>query len=364
VNLEEATPLPQPPPKASILIPAKDEAGRIEGCLRSALAQDYPNFEVIAVDDRSTDGTAEVMDSLAAFNPPLKVIHIPDEPLPPGWTGKNHALHAGAARASGEWLLFIDSDVVIEPHALSRTVAVAQLRRFDLVSLMPRLVSGSFWERLIVPLAGAALVGLHTAGLANKNELPGVAFANGQFMLFRRSAYEQVGRHEVVKDQFCEDIAIARKMKAMGLRPRIGWGPNLAACRMYSSFSQIMRGWARIFCAGDAGRPWRILIGIASLLLCVFPVFAAIAMGAYRSVHPVDMFGGWGWLGTAGAHLGLMIVFLGITYRWTGNPARMAALFPLSTVILLIIYARGLWMCLTGKVEWRGTRYAHQMQRA
>src|SRR5262249_40875649 len=147
-------------------------------------------------------------------NPLLRTMHIPDEPLPPGWTGKNHALHAGAAEASGDWLLFIDSDVIIQPQALARTVEAAQGRRYDLLSLMPTLASGSFWERLIVPLAGAAVVGLHTAGLANKNELPNVAFANGQFMLFRRSAYEEVGGHEVVKDQFCEDIAIARKMKA------------------------------------------------------------------------------------------------------------------------------------------------------
>jgi cellulose synthase/poly-beta-1,6-N-acetylglucosamine synthase-like glycosyltransferase len=123
ILVRPAPPIPQPPPKVSILIPAKDEAKQIERCVMSVLRQDYPNFEVIVIDDRSSDGTGEILDALAAREAHLKVLHLSAGALPGGWGGKSFALHNGLQRADGEWLLFVDADVTLESDVLSATIA-------------------------------------------------------------------------------------------------------------------------------------------------------------------------------------------------------------------------------------------------
>jgi glycosyltransferase involved in cell wall biosynthesis len=362
INLLVApNPAPDPPPKVTILIPAKDEGERIRACLSSALNQDYPHFEVIAIDDRSGDCTGTVMDEMAVADARLRVVHIPHGPVPEGWTGKNNALHTAVQQASGDWFLFVDSDVILDPDALSRTLALAISRNFDLVSLMPRLECHTFWESLIVPLAGTALSGVYTVPGTNSRYSPKLAFANGQYMLFRRGAYEQIGGHAAVRGQFCEDIEIARIMKRMELRPRISWGMHLAAVRMYDSLPGIMRGWARIFYAGDSGRPWRILAGIAYVLLSCYSVYAAFAWVGWRMIHP-DHFGFTAWLAAAIIHWLIMTLCLAVSYAWTTNPKRNALYFPLGGIFLLGILVRALKMCFTRKVEWRGTHYTQTMK--
>jgi len=353
--------VPSPCPRATILIPAKDEQERIGDCLRSALNQDYTNFQVIAIDDRSTDGTGSRMDELAKQNPKLSVIHIADGGLPAGWTGKCHALHVGAKQAGGEWLLFVDSDVILEPDALSSTLGVAIKKDFGLVSLLPRMESRTLWEGALVPLAGAAVAALFTAALNNNNQLPNTAFANGQFMLMKRSAYDAVGGHEAVRDQYCEDMVLARLFKRNGHRPRVSWGTDLCSVRMYDSFAKILRGWSRIFFASAVGSPWRSILGIMFLLVCCYSAVPALAFGIYRQAHPIDFFGGLGWIITAFVHWALMTYEIGIMYRWTLNPRRYALLFPATGFLLMFIFARAVWMCITKKVEWRGTVYKHAM---
>ena len=146
--------LPGEPPRVTILIPAKDEGERIRACIASALAQDYPQFDVIAIDDRSTDNTGAVMDEMAAGNPRLKVLHV-IEPPGPGWTGKNNALFQGTKRATGDWLLYVDSDVILQPDALSVSMEVVRRKQFDMLSLLPKLESHTIWESMLVPLCAA-----------------------------------------------------------------------------------------------------------------------------------------------------------------------------------------------------------------
>lgn len=346
----------QTPPEVTILIPAKDEGERIRDCIQSALNQDYSRFSVIAIDDRSTDATGAVMDQLAASNPHLRVIHIQHGSLPAGWTGKCNALYTAVGQTQSEWLLFVDSDVILQPNALATTILVAEGRRYDLVSLLPRLECHSFWESLLVPLAGTALSMLYLVALTNLNNRP-TAFANGQFILVRRSAYDAIGGHAAVRDQFCEDIEMARLLKSTGWRPRISWGAELAAVRMYSSLPSILRGWARIFFAGSFGRPWRILLGIVFILFCVFSAYAALGWGAWRWRHSMTALGQTAWLSAGAVHWALMTLFIAISYSWTGNARRNALLLPLGAGMLLGIFARSLWMGLSGNVEWRGTRY-------
>ncbi len=358
-----ALPLPSPAPKATILIPAKDEGERIRDCIQSALDQDYPDFDVIAIDDRSEDCTGRIMDEMAAENSRLRVLHIhADNPPPPGWTGKCNALHQAVGGADGQWLLFVDSDVVLRSDALRATLAYGLAKECDLVTLLPRLESHSFWESLLVPLAGCGISTMYLVAFTNHNHKPHIAFANGQYLMIRRSVYDAMGGHTAVRDRFCEDVAIARYLKPRGYKLRISWGADLAAVRMYSSLSSIMRGWGRNFFAASMGRPWRILTGIAFVLLSCFSVYVAAGLGVYRMMHPVDLFGGWGWLGAAALHWILMTLFVGQMYTWSGNPRRNAFWLPLGGVMLIGIFLKSLRMCVTGKVIWRGTSYSHRME--
>lgn len=351
---------PATPPGVTIMIPAKDEGERIRACIESALAQDYPNFDVIAIDDRSTDNTGAVMDELAAKHPRLRVIHI-TQPPGPGWTGKNSALHTAAAEAKGDWLLFVDSDVVLEPDALSASMAVLLRKKFDMISLLPKLESHSFWESLLVPLAGSAASSMYLIALTN-NQQARTAFANGQFLMISRAAYDAIGRHEVVRDRYCEDVEIARLMKEKGLRPRVSWGNDFCAVRMYSSLGAIFRGWSRIYYAARVGSPWRVLAAALFVIVCGFSVYAALAWGAYRLARPAEAFpGAIAWLAAGGVHLALLTWAVAMLYHWSGNPRRNALLFPLGGSMLLGIFARALQMCITKKVEWRGTAYSHTM---
>jgi glycosyltransferase involved in cell wall biosynthesis len=357
-------PLPEPAPTASVLVPVKDEAHQIRSCVESILQLDYPNLQILIIDDRSSDGTEQVLGELARVHAQqLEVIRVREGELPPGWSGKCHALHVSSQRADAQWLLFVDSDVIVAPDALRIAIALAEWKRYDLVSLLPRVEARSFWERLIIPLCGAASAAMYLLPMTNYNELPGVAFANGQFMLVRRSAYDAIGGHATVRHTLSEDVAIARLLKRRGLRPRLAIGSDFASTRMYSSLGAILQGWSRNFFSGSLGRPWRILAAILFVLVSCYSCYAALAWGMYRNVNPSAQIGGWGWIAAALAHGSVMTVALAQSYRWSGNPRRYALLFPIGAAALLLIWMRALRMTFGGKVEWRGTSYDYRVGR-
>lgn len=350
-------PLPPDPPRVSILVPAKDEAHQIEGCVRSILQQDYPNFELVLINDRSADATGAIFDRLAAGDARVRPVHLSHAAIPPGWGGKSYALHCGLEHARGEWLLFVDADVELRPDALSQSLAVAVKREFDLVSLLPKFLGKNFWERLLQPLAGAATAGMFAIALTNSN-VNRTAFANGQFLLVRRSAYDAVGGHEAIRGTLSEDVALARRLKDAKFRPRLSWADEFASVRMYEGLGGVFKGWGRNFYVGSHGRPWRIVGAILFILLLGFTVWAALAWGLYRASHPGAGWSAANWLLSAAAHWLTMTGVLVVMYRWSDNPWWNALLFPLGAAMLIGILLRSLWTCFTGKVEWRGTTYS------
>jgi glycosyltransferase involved in cell wall biosynthesis len=358
--LDKPRPIPNPLPHVTILVPAKDEGGRIRACIQSALNQDYGNFDLIAINDRSVDETGQILDEMALSNPKLSVIHIPEGSLSPGWTGKNNALFTAARQARGDWLLLIDSDVVLEPPALSQTIALAVYKKFDLLSLLPRLETHTVWEGMLIPLCSAAAATMYLIALNNVNNVR-IGFANGQFMLISRSAYDAIGGHETVKDRYCEDVEIARVMKERGMRPRISWGENIAAVRMYSSLSAIIRGWSRIYYSAKVGNPMTILTAIGFLLTSCFSAYAVLVYGIARFLHPIGNILDNVWLVAGLVHLSLMTLMLSYMYRWSKNAGWNALLFPVAAPVLLWVLLKSLIMCITKRVEWRGTRYSHTM---
>jgi glycosyltransferase involved in cell wall biosynthesis len=353
----------EPLPKVTILIPAKDEGERIRACIQSVLDQDYPNLEVITIDDRSTDNTGAVMDDIAARHARLKAFHNTVAP-PPGWTGKNNALHQGQKHADGDWLLFVDSDVVLQLDVLSSCMEMLVRKDFDMVSLLPRLESHSTWESLLVPLCASAASSMYLVPLTNNHLMKNTAFGNGQFLMLKRTAYDAIGGHETVRDRYCEDVEIARLLKTTGWKPRVAWGSEFCSVRMYNSLENIFKGWGRIFYAGRAGSPWRVLGAVLAVLLCCYTGYLALAFGLYRAFVPSHALWGYAapaWLAASLLHLGLLTAFLGTMYHWSGNPRRNALMFPVGGAMLLAIFFKALKMCVTKKVEWRGTSYSHVM---
>lgn len=347
------------PPHVTILVPGKDEADQIEQGIRSILGQDYPNFRVIAINDRSTDQTGAILDRLAAEYPQkLSVMHIAPGSLPEGWLGKCNALHLAAARAEGEWLFFVDSDVTLQADALSRAMGLSVPRRYDALSILTRLVCQSFWERLLLPLAGGAWAVMNAASLTNVDSVKRIAVANGQFFLIRRSAYEAVGGHGAVRAEITEDVALMRLLKRNGCRTRFMLGAHLASTRMHSSLKQIVHGWGRILSGSTLRRPGRLVGAILFLILCGFSVYPALAWGVIAAVRYADP----KWLVAAATHLGLITMYLAIIYRSSGNPMRNAWLFPLGGTLLLWIFAFALRICQTGRLTWRETNFQIPVQ--
>ena len=342
-------PLPDPAPRVSVIIPAKDEAAGIRACVASVLAQTYPNFSVVAVDHRSTDRTGAILDEMAALDPRLKVVHFTGD-MPAGWTGKNHAVHEGYAQADGEYLLFLDADCTLEPHTLRSMIGALTYKRVDLVSVMPRLQTHNFWERVIGPFAGL-ISSMLDRGLREP-------YAYGWFLLFRRDAYERVGGHAAVRHVLDDDKQLALRIKQSGGRTRVWWGADLAALTLDRPPAEIIRGLARNFYTMSRGRPWRLLICLAFVLLCCTTAYAALVFGLARVLlHPHGTLA-WLWLIAGTVHWIAMTAAIMLIYGYGRLPKITALALPLTLLMTLTIFLRGLWMCTTGKVTWHNVSYS------
>jgi chlorobactene glucosyltransferase len=353
-------PLPENPPPVTVLIPAKDEGERVRVCLASVLGQDYPNFSVITIDDRSTDETGRILDEIAADSSgKVRSLHVAPGALPPGWLGKCHALHVGAKDADGKWLLFVDSDVnLTRPDALSAALAACAWRGYDAMSLMTAIECETLLERLVLPLTGGVWSVMNTVSHTNNDNRPGAAYANGQFFLIRRSTYDAAGGHESVRDQITEDVELARRMKSQGAKVRLELGARFASTRMHATLGQMFRGWARIYSGTTRRNPARIIAAALFLLICGLTAYPALAWSVGRVLAHDP--GGRNWLIASLVHLVAMTLTLASVYSGSNNSRRYALLFPVSGAIVLAILAFAIRWCITGRIEWRGTVFQQQ----
>lgn len=250
-------------PLISICIPARNEEGNIRRCVDAALSQDYPNCEVIVVDDRSTDTTGAILQAFGS-----QIILIEGGELPDGWAGKPHALFQAAAAARGTWLCFVDADTTLHPNAISACYAKAVETKADLFTVMTRQVLGSFWERVVMPLVMTALsVGFSPRKVNDSARRD--AIANGQFILIRRITYDAVGGHEKIRDQIVEDKALSEQVKWNGHRLVVADGMQVVSTRMYTSLSSMWEGWTKNIYLGLRDRPALMLLGVFGALLAL-----------------------------------------------------------------------------------------------
>ncbi|HSL43076.1 MAG TPA: glycosyltransferase [Anaerolineales bacterium] len=352
------TPPPLNAPLISVCIPARNEERNIRTCVESILAQDYPNFEVIVLDDRSTDGTSEILRHLSTQSDRLKVIHGSD--LPDGWAGKPHALFQAAAAAQGEWLCFVDADTFLSPATLSSCYAKAMETKADMFTIMTFQILGSFWEKTVMPIVMTALsVGFSPRKVNDPNSKD--AIANGQFILIKRAVYDAIGGHESVKNQIVEDKAISEQVKWNGYRLIVANGYAVARTRMYTSLPEMWEGWTKNIYLGLSDRPSLIWLGafgalillIAALVLPLWPV-----LGIF-------------WYLQGGSWLALMVI-LEALILWAiviSARARVAAgmgispwyalTLPLGAAVFAAMMVVSTWKVLSGKgVTWKGRMYA------
>jgi cellulose synthase/poly-beta-1,6-N-acetylglucosamine synthase-like glycosyltransferase len=347
-------PLPPLPPHVTIVTPAKDEAAHIETCVRGLLAQDYPNFSVRVIDDRSSDGTGAILDRMVGEESGAKasglsvrhIIALPDE-----WLGKCHALFEGTRDLTSDWLLFVDSDVSIEPAALSRTLALALSRGYDAVSLLPRLDARSFIERLMIPVCGSAWGIMFVMHWTNDDHRAGFAVANGQFFLIRREAYEKVDGHRGVRMQIVEDVELMRSLKAAGYKCRLFAGPHLVATRMHATLDELRSGWGRIFAGTARYRRWPMIGAIAFLIVCGLSVYFLLGIGVYLWFTKSDP----RLLVAAAVHWALLTTFLMYAYQAVRVSVVYGLLPFISFPLLIGLLWRGVQRCGDKKFDWRGT---------
>jgi hypothetical protein len=238
-----------------VLLPVRDEAPRVEPCLRALLAQTVAELEVVVVDDGSTDGTAGVVRRVAAGDE--RVLLVEAGPLPVGWLGKPHACARAVAHAdpASDVLVFVDADVVLAPGAVASCVDLLDRHGLDLVSPYPRQVAVSALERLVQPLLQWSWLTFLPLRLAERSPRPSLAAANGQLLAVRRTAYERAGGHAAVAADVLDDLALLRAVKRAGGRGVVADGTALAECRMYDSGAALADGYTKSLWAAFGRSP-------------------------------------------------------------------------------------------------------------
>jgi len=342
-------------PTVSVCIPARDEEHDIAGCLESILAQDYPDYEVIVVDDRSTDRTGEIVLEFAERDPRVRLVRV--EVCPGGWTGKCHALWQAAQAATGEWLLFVDVDTRHDPLNLKTALHEVMGRDADMLSLVCRPRTNSFVERIIEPLLGTMLFGQFRFEDVNRIRHP-KAFANGQYILIRREAYDDIGGHEAVRGHILEDIALAFRIKRSGWTLRMVWGVKVSSVRMYRTLKEMLHGWSRIYCGAFGIEPsFYIVFIVAWLILWALPTVGFTAGVVLLATGKADAFT-FVELALATVAVAACLGTMRASYRLVELPGVYAIFCPIAAVCLLVTLCRSLWLVTIRKsIPWRGCEY-------
>jgi GT2 family glycosyltransferase len=330
-------------PLVSVIFAARDEAEKLPAAIETLLAQDYPRFEVVAVNDRSQDQTPEILREFERAKPNLKVIDI--ENLPPGWLGKPHALVAGLEQSHGDWSVFTDADVHFAPDVLRRAVALAQERQWDHLTLLASVEMRGFWEITAISYFGLGFI-IGNEPWQASNARSGRYVGVGAFQLVRRAAYEKSGGHDRLRMDVIEDMKLGKLMKMAGLRSGVAVAQNMVRVRWHSGLQNVIRGVTKNMFAACHYNALLALVAMSlPIIMSVLPFFGlAFATGWARAFAAIAA-------GVAVLSHGAMI--------WSTDASPLYALtHPLGAVLFCWMLARSaIATLLRGGVVWRGTFY-------
>jgi glycosyltransferase involved in cell wall biosynthesis len=363
-------------PRVSIIVPARNEQETIEQALRTLLALDYENYEVIAVNDRSTDRTGEIMERLAGERqrppsskdegqvqgrknphvwpnrpemghpalPVLRVIHQTE--LPPGWLGKTHAMWTGANQACGDWLLFTDADVLFKPDSLRRALAYAETEHADHVVLFPRMIMKRPGEYMMIAFFQTMFMFGHRPWKVadpSTDDHMGV----GAFNLVRRRVYEAVGTYEALRMEVLDDMKLGKVVKKAGFAQRNVFGGDLISIRWAHGAFGIVNNLTKNFFAVLSFQSWRTLLSAVAL--------AFVNLGPFLGIWLAH---GWARLPYAIALGSVFLIYLGLSWR-SSVPPYYFFLHPVSTAMFTYTLLRSMFLTLWNDgIVWRGTKYS------
>jgi len=345
-------------PRVSVLVPARDEAHTIEACLRCVLANRGVDLEVMVLDDRSADGTAEIVNRLAQED--RRVRSVSGQAPPAHWCGKQYACWQLAQQASRELLLFLDADVRLAPDAIARSVAMFEAKRPALLSGFPRQVAKSPLERLLLPLIQFILLGFLSLRAMRHSPHPSLAAGCGQFFLTRRGEYHAAGGHAAIRDSLHDGIKLPRQYRKAGLRTDLFDASDLASCRMYHGASEV---WAGLSKNATEGVATLRLLPPVSLLLLFGQVLPILLLASLLAEALVTAPASAGLLHRAALLLSLGATLLSylppaIACRRFKQSSSGALLHPLGILLFLIIQWQSLIRALLGHpVHWKGRPY-------
>ena len=332
-------------PFVSILVPARNEAQNVEACVRSLLAQQYPAFEVLVLDDHSTDATHALLEEIKREKPGL--IILSGTSLPPGWLGKHWACHQLARTARGELLLFTDADTRHEPDALRDSVATLLERRVDLLTAFPREEVITWGEKLTVPILGFALFSFVPVFLARWRGLSRLSMTIGQYMLFRRTAYEAVGGFEAIRAHPVDDVALGRRILSHGYRWLLVDGTEHVHCRMYRDFDAALAGFTKnLFAFFDYHLFLYLLAWLWIGFVFLEPLLVILLgwLGRPPAYFPAPL----AWIA-----VGESILLFAFAYRRSRLPLYLVWLYPVSIAIFVLMALRSLNFAWHGRLDWK-----------
>jgi glycosyltransferase involved in cell wall biosynthesis len=324
----------------SMLVPMRNEEENAAECVRSLLSQDTANFEVIVLDDNSTDQTRKILSELDDTSGKLQVLQ--GKALPQGWTGKNWACHQLAGHARGTLLIFIDADCRLDPGAVSRVQYLKSKSGADMISLFPTQVKKTFSEQLVIPMMHWILLTFLPLKLVFWSRWKSFTAAIGQFIAIDRETYVICGGHEEVKGAIVDDMALGKLVKSRGYRLWTGFAGPAIQCRMYTTNRQVIEGFTKNFLAAF------------NFSIPVFSLFLAFTWGVFMAPLFLALVSPWFLL----VIILIVLQRIMVTVITRENPLFNVLLFPLQFMMMLIIGIRSILMTLAGTLSWKGRTLA------
>ena len=342
-------PMPRHFPKVSILLPARDEERNIAACVQSLLAQDYPDFEVLVLDDRSTDHTRSILEDIATSQPGLKILD--GDPPAADQVGKNQACSQLARAARGELFLFTDADTNHRQDSLRTLVTTLMGEQADLLTGFPRQEVHTWGERLLVPFFSWVLLSFIPLALGYRLRLPALSSAVGQLMLFRSRAYWSIGGHESIRSSVVDDMSLARQIKAARLRWRVSHVADLVSCRMYHSTRAAVEGFTKNLFAVFDYRLLPFLLAFTWLMVMFWEPLIVLCLVLSGQVSQIP-------LSPLVTCLALSTLLWLIHYLNMGIAFGLAFLHPITILANVAVALRSLVHSLGGRLRWKGRAIA------
>jgi len=332
-------------PRISVLIPARNEDQNIGLCVRSLLEQDYRNFQVIVLNDNSTDRTSEILEAIRRKDKRLQIIQ--GKPLPPDWLGKHWACHQLYQAADGEYLMFTDSDTVHTPQTLTNAVAAMIEEKADMISIIPRHILGSFSEKLIMPFFALGVFAVIPMLSRFRPRSITLQSSSGKLMMFRHRAYEYSGGFEGIRQNVLDDLELPQKIQAAGFRYRLFDGTNNVSCRMYHNFSEVHEGLTKnMFASYQYNVPLFILTWVWILFAAWAPI---ITLLVYKiPEYPPTLAHGLAAISIIG-----VLLLWAVYYQRFKLPIYMVFLYPVSIIFMGTISTSSMILTLSGRATWK-----------